>query len=401
MRILLLSLFYKPEPVARPHDLAMTLEQLGHKVSVVTAYPNYPDGQIYPGYHFGPSKWEEIDNVKVLRIPHRIDRSRSAFRRVLSYFSFSLSAIYSSLRYIQKPDALWTYQIGLPGIILSKLWKVPLIHEVQDLWPDWGITSDIGLKKAAYRLLENEEHFVFHHAPSIVTITEGFKSILMKKGVKPDKIHVIPNWANDSTFHPFESDAKMAQEEDFEGFFNIVYVGNIGIAQALGVVLDAAVLLQGSPDIHFVIIGDGVERSELERRAQQMGLDNVRFLGSRSQSDAARYMALADVLLIHLKRDPVFEITIPSKTYGYLAAGRTILAATEGESAKLIQYLHAGVVCSPEDPVALAKTVLEVRKMPKGELEKMGHAGYMAVKSRYSRAIIGKAYSDLFESMVN
>ena len=400
MHIQLISLFYTPEPVARPHDLALTLRQLGHRVSVITAYPNYPQGKVYSNYKARSAHCEEIDGVRVMRIPHLLDRSRSAFRRVLSYTSFSLTAAFFGLLQTEKPDVIWTYQIGLPGILISLMRHVPLVHEVQDLWPDWGRAANLGIRASAYRLLELQEQMIYHKAQTIVTITEGFKKELIKKGTNSVKIVVIPNWANDGVFHPVEPNAEFAQKEGFSGFFNIVYIGNLGVAQALGVVLDAADQLRNEDQVRFVLIGDGVERAELVKRAQDMGLNNVRFLGSRPQNEIADYMALADVLFLHLKRDSVYEITIPSKTYGYLASGRPILAAAEGELASLIIEHGAGVVCPPEDPAALTQAIRKLMDMPAAQLEQMGSAGHQAVSTHFSRMSLGNQYSDLFENAV-
>jgi len=400
MHILLISMFYKPEPVARPHDLALALHKYGHRVSVITAFPSYPQGSIYPNYKARSAKWEEIDGIRVLRVPHLVDRSRSAIRRILSYVSFSFSAVYYGLLKIKKPDVVWTCQIGLPGVLMSKLRNIPLVHDVQDLWPEWGRTTNLGIRTGLYRLLEAQERMIYQIAKVIVTITEGFKQELIRKGANPARIEIIPNWANDEVFRPLKPDPELAQKEGFSGFFNVVYIGNVGAAQALGIVLDAADLLRDSPDICFVIIGDGVERAELENHAHEMGLTNVRFLGSRPQNAVADYMALADVLLLHLQRDKVYEITLPSKTFGYMASGRPILAAAEGEVANLISRYGAGVVCPPEDAEALAQKVRQMRTMPAAQLEQMGWAGYQAVSTDYSRASLGKKYSTIFDDAV-
>jgi colanic acid biosynthesis glycosyl transferase WcaI len=399
MNILILSMFYSPEPVARSYDLALALHQAGHKVRVVTAFPNYPHGKIYPGYRLRLWQWQVLDGVQVLRVPHYIDRSYSAIRRLFSYASFSISSLFLGSLLISKPDVIWTYQIGLPGVGMSALRGVPLVHEVQDLWPEWGKVSNLGIKGGLYRILEWQERMLFRRAKVVVTITNGFKSILMQKGVPAEKIAIIQNWANESTFRPLAYDPVLAREEGFEGYFNILYVGNVGVAQSLKVVLDAAELLKTLPQIRFIIIGDGLECASLEAQVRQRGLKNVRFLGSRPQHLAANYMALADVLFLHLKRDPVYAITIPSKTYGYLAAAKPILAAAEGELASLVAGLGAGVVCPPEDAPALADAVRQLVAMSESERSKLGLAGYKAVTTEYSRATLGKRYIDLFEKI--
>ena len=288
MQIQLISLFYSPEPVARPHDLATILKNSGHSVTVITGFPNYPGGKIYAGYRGKAVFKEEIDQVTVIRVPHYIDRSHSSIRRVFSYLSFALSALFFGLK-IQKPDVIWTYQIGLPGALLSKLRGVPLVHEVQDLWPDWGKSSGLRGREWLYRLLAWQESFIYKNSQKVVTITNGFKNKLIQKGINPEKVAIISNWANETVFHPETYDRTFAQNEGFENYFNITYIGNIGAAQALEVIIDAAKLLQDIPDIRFVIIGNGIERPYLEAKVQEEGLDNVRFLGSREQDQAARF----------------------------------------------------------------------------------------------------------------
>lgn len=399
MHVLLLSLFYPPEPVARPHELALALRQAGHQVSVVTAFPNYPPGKIYPGYRLRYWHWETLEGIQILRVPHIMDRSRSAVRRLFSYTSFTASAWFLGGLKIPKPDVIWTYQIGLPGVGLSTLRGVPLVHEVQDLWPEWGKASSLGIRGWLYSLLERQERLVYRSAWAVVTITESFKSILIQKGVPAQKIAVIPNWANEATFRPVAYDMDLARQEGFNGYFNVAYVGNIGAAQALGVVLGAAELLRSMAHVRFVIIGDGMERAALEQQARQRGLDNVRFLGPRPQSQASGYMALADVLFLHLKSDPVYAITIPSKTYGYLASAKPVLAAAEGELAGLINTLQAGVVCPPEDPAALAEAVRRLADMPAAQRAALGQAGYRAMTTDYARSTLARRYAELFESV--
>jgi len=399
MHILILSLWYAPEPVARPHELASILRQAGHQVSVVTAFPNYPNGKLYSGYRLKMWQRETLEGVSILRVPHLVDRSRSAIRRLLSYSSFTITAVFAGGLLTARPDAIWTYQIGLPGVSLSALWKTPLVHEVQDLWPEWGKSSNLGVKGWLYGVLENQERLIYRRARKVVTITEGFKDILGQKGVPAQKVEVLPNWANPETFRPLAADPHLAAQEGFSGGFNVVYVGNIGAAQALGVLLDTAEQLRDETSIRFVIIGDGVERASLEQQASRRQLANVRFLGSRPQSEAARYMALADALFLHLKRDPAYAITIPSKTYSYLAAARPILAAAEGEVARFVEQHQAGLVCPPEDPGALVQSIRRLAAMPAEQREALGQAGYHAIRTVLSRAAVGSRYVELFENL--
>jgi len=364
-------------------------------VTVITGFPNYPSGRLYPGYRFRPFVWESIDGVRVLRIAHIIDRSRSAIRRILSYASFSLAAIVLGELLIHKPDIIWTYQIGLPGVALTAIKGSPLIHEVQDLWPDWGRNTTIGLTGLINGILIAQEKLIYRRAAVVTTISQGFRRALMARGVPTEKIVVIPNWANDQNFRPVAQDANLGDRERLNNRFNVIYGGNVGSAQGLGIVLDAAVLLRDSPEIQFVLIGDGVERETLAARANAQGLNNVRFLGSRPHDQMAQYFAFADILFLHLAKDPAYEITIPSKTYAYLAIGRPILAAARGDVADLIRKSNAGVVCPPEDPMALAEAIRGFLSLSIGERNRMGQSGRTAFLKNYTRSHLVACYESL------
>jgi glycosyltransferase involved in cell wall biosynthesis len=393
-------MYYFPEPVSKPHDLAIELIEHGHNVTAITSLPNYPSGDVYSGYPHRSKQWEAIDGVHILRVPHIIDRSHSAPRRILSYLSFSFAATWAALRLSQKSDIIWTYQIGLPGVIVSILRHIPLVHEVQDLWPEWG-QSSMGLKSWTFKILDIQERLIYKIAHSITTISDGFCRALVSKGVPQDKITVIPNWANENNFQPVPPDTELSKREGLDGHFNVIYGGNIGTAQALDVLIDTAVLLLDCPEIQLIIIGDGVERYRLQCLSENRGLSNLHFLGSRAPEQMASYYAMADVLLLHLKDDPHIAITIPSKTYAYLASQKPILAAARGDVASLIQETHSGLVCPPQDPFALAQTIRKFRLMSQDKRQQMGLAGRQAFLTRFTRKVLVQRYQSLFESVLS
>lgn len=399
MRFLFISLWYTPEPVFKPHDFARELVKRGHQVTVITGYPNYPTGQLFAGYRVRLWQSEVIDGVRVIRIPHLIDRSQSAVRRICSYVSFGLVTIFAGTCLACKPDIIWTYQIGFPGAILSLFKRKPLVHEVQDLWPEWGQAISSGLKGWLYKILEAQEKFIYGVATAIVTISDGFHQALIAKGVAQQKITVLANWANEENFQPVLPDPVLAEREGLGQRFCVMYVGNIGAAQALDTVVQTAALLQEVLDTEYVLVGDGVARETLERQVKEQGLTNIRFLGSRPQEQAAAYLAWADVALIHLKQDPAYEITIPSKAYAYLAVGKPIIAAASGDTARLIEESGAGLVCRPGDPSALAQTVRQFFALPLSERVAMGQAGRKAFLSSYTRQVLVDKYEELFRKI--
>jgi colanic acid biosynthesis glycosyl transferase WcaI len=401
VRILLSSIVYRPEPTGyRAHDLAAGLVELGHEVVTITGLPSYPLGHIYEGYRVRLWQWESLDGVRLLRLPYVMSRSRSALRRVLSYSSFSLQTVVAGLLQSWRPNVMWSNQVGLPGVLLSALRRTALVHEVQDLWPEWSATADLGIRRWLYDLLDRQQAMIYRRAGAITTISEGFKQWLVRKGVPGEKICVIPNWADSQYFYPAHRDEDLGAREGLTGRFNVVYAGNVGVAQALDVVLDAAEMLRELDDLQFVIIGDGLERVRLEHEALDRGLSNVRFPGRRPVEKMAGYLAWADLLLLHLKADPRYDITIPSKTYSYLACGRPILAAARGDVAELIKAHKAGEVVPPEDAPALARAVREMHGRPVEEREQYGQNAVQAFVQCFDRDVLVRRYEALFASVV-
>jgi len=396
---LLLSQWYIPEPDIKVHLLGKGLVARGHQVTSITGFPNYPQGRIYPGFHQRLWQWEHRDGVRVLRLPLYPDHSHSAVRRILNYVSFAASASLMGPVLCGAADVMWVYHppltVGIPAWWISLLRHIPFVYEIQDMWPETVVASGMMSSELVAKWLGGLAQFVYRRAAAITVISPGFKRNLVAKGVPPEKIHVIPNWADEDIYKPVPPDPGLAVQHGLSGRFNIIYAGNMGTAQALSNVIEAADLLRDLPQIQFVFIGDGVEEPALRRRAHERGLENVRFLGRQPAAEMPRFYALADALLVHLKRDPLFEITIPSKTLAYLACGRPILAAVSGDAADVVRDAGAGVVCYPEDPEALAAAVRKLYKMSPSEREAMGQAGRAAYLANYTRQVLLNRYEEL------
>jgi glycosyltransferase involved in cell wall biosynthesis len=243
------------------------------------------------------------------------------------------------------------------------------------------------------------ESFVYRRTSAIAVISPGFKRNLIGKGVPPDKVHVLTDWANESIYQPVLPDSALAEETGMAGRFNVLFGGNIGLGQALDTVLEAAQLLSHLPDIQFVFAGDGVDKARLEALAQKKGLANVRFLGRQPAEKMPHLYALSDVLLAHYKRDPLFEISIPSKVFAYMACQRPILMASQGDAAELVKDAGAGLTCAGQDADALAKTVLQLYSMSPDERAKMGTAGRQAFLQQYSRNILLQRHEELLSQV--
>lgn len=406
MKILIVSQWYAPEPSFKPHELARALSARGHEITSLTGFPNYPLGRIYSGYHMRFYQRDNLDGIKVLRVPLYPSHNKSPLSRSLNYLSFATSSSLG-LALCGKPDIVWVYSCAPSSAISAYLLKilrgVPFVYEIQDLWPENLFATRMirsrflaGLIAWPIALLEK---IAYNNASAITVISPGFKKKLIAKGVPEAKINFIPNWVDDDFYQPLPPDENLAREFGFKGKFNIVFAGNMGLAQAMDNILEAAVFLRDLPQIRFVLIGDGVERARLQRLALERGLSNVYFIERQPKEKMASFFALADCLLVHLKHDPLFEITIPSKTVAYLACGKPILCCAAGDVADMVRQANAGLICPQQDPRALAEAVRKFFVMPENERRVMGYSGREAFLDKYRKSVLIERYEQLFKEI--
>ena len=403
MQVLVLSQWYDPEPNFKGHALACTLQAKGHQVTAITGFPNYPHGWIYPGYRQRLWQREEMDGVRVLRLPLYPDHSRSRAKRTLNYVSFAASASLLGPVLCSPADVMWVYHppltVGFSAWWIGLLRQVPFVYEVQDMWPESVIASGMVSDGVVTRVLSRLAQFVYRRAAAITVISPGFKRNLIAKGVPAEKIHVIPNWADEEIYRPVSRDPALGERYGLSGRFNAMFAGNMGPAQALHHVLNTAELLKDLPDAQFVLVGDGIDLPKLQAQAQRSGLDNVLFIPRQPVTAMPGFFAWADVLLVQLRDDPAYHVTIPSKTLAYLACGRPILCAVPGNGADVIRQAGAGLICPPEDPQALAEAVRTSYAMSPAEREAMGQAGRRTFLANYTRQILVDRYEALFKEI--
>ena len=386
MRILILSQWFDPEPTFKGLLFARELVARGHQVEVLTGFPNYPGGKVYPGYRVRPWVREKLDGIDVLRVALYPSHDNSGFERVLNYASFALSAAVIGTALIRKPDVMYVYHppitVGLASAVIGFLRRTPFIYDIQDLWPDTVAASGMMSNPTALGLLCNLCKFVYRRASHITTLSPGIKDTLALRGVPPGKMDVIYNWCDeDSVRGRTELPTERLGGTDR---FCVLFAGTMGHAQGLESVLLAAQICRTSvPAAEFLFIGGGVDRPRLERIAEEMQLDNVRFLPRQPMQAMGGILAGADALLVHLKDDPLFRITIPSKTQAYLAAGKPILMGVGGNAADLVNQSQSGVLCQPGDPRSIADAVKKMVDASPAELASMGRKG----KAFYDRAL--------------
>lgn len=389
MNILFLTQWYPPEPGLLQQELAQTLIGKGHSVTVLTGFPNFPSGDLYPGYKIKFVQRDMIEGVPIVRVPLYPEHSRSSIKRVINYLSFALSATLFGWFHIPKPDVMFVYHppltIGIPAYVLSRLWKIPFVYQIQDMWPETLGATGMLNNPAILSVIGDFAKWLYKKAAAICVISPGFYKNLIKKGVPKNKIKIISNWVDPDAYYVAEPEHDIADSLGMSNKFNIMFAGIIGAAQGLDAVLDAAKLLNDYKEIQFVFVGDGIDLPRLKKMASDNNITNVVFLGRYHQKEMPGLYALADVLLIHLKDNPLFSITIPHKTLTYLASGKPILGAVSGDTADVIIKSGSGLTCTPGNPKVLAEAILKFYHSQKSELLQMGRNGREAALKLFSR----------------
>lgn len=377
MRILILNQYCAPEPNFKSVPFAAELMRRGHEVRILTGFPNYPGGRLYPGYRLRLWQRESIQDVPILRVPLYPSHDRSSLRRLLNYVSFAACAL-PPLLFGWKPDLIYAYGLVTKGMVASLAGRVrrgPFVFDIQDLWPDALINSGMS-KPWMLAPVERALRHVYRRAAGIVVLSPGFKKRLAARGVPEEKIEVIYNWCDEDALRAARSSTLSRGTLGFEGRFNILFAGTMSRAQGLDAVVDAAAIVARThPQIQFIFMGSGRLEEHLRERAASVAPAATRFLPRCSPAEAAAIQEQAEVALVHLRQNPLYEITIPSKTQAYLAKGRPILIGVKGDAADLVRRAGAGVACEPEDPDSIATAAIRMAQLPENELQAMGTRG--------------------------
>lgn len=401
MRILLLSQYFDPEPFLKGLPFAQEMVRQGHEVEVLTGFPNYPGGKIYPGYRLRLLQREEIGGIRITRVHLFPSHDLGGFRRMLTYLSFAVSASTLGLCAVRKPDVIYACHgnatIGLPAWIISIMRRVPFVLDIQDLWPDSVTASNMLPRRLRFLIpvLAAWCRFLYRRSAGIAVLSPGFKRVLVSRGVPDGKVEVIPNWCDEIQTRT----CKLCPEEEhlLKDHFNIVIAGNMGKMQGLEVVLDAARILGSSePKIQFVLVGSGVDRPYLEEQAAALGLANVFFLPRRPVEEIGALLHRADALLVHLKDDPLFAITIPSRIQAYLAVGRPVLCGVRGDGADLVRKAGAGLCFEPESPDSLVEAAETLYRLSPEARAEMGECGRHYYQDHLSLQVGTNAFLALF-----
>lgn len=402
IKILLITQWFDPEPTFKGQVFARALQQRGFEVEVITGFPNYPGGKIYSGYKIKWLQKEIIDGVQITRVPLYPSHSSSAFGRIFNYLSFSFTALLYGLFGAKRPDIIYAYHppltTGITAAIIRFFRRVPVIYDIQDIWPDTLKATGMVHNEPILKIVDKACSWVYKRSDQIAVLSPGFKKLLIKRGVPKDKIHIIYDWCDELSLQ--SPTGTLPSEFPNKDMFRILFAGNMGKAQALSAVLEAARILQADyPKINFVFIGGGLELEILKKKSKSSALLNVTFLPAVPMNEVGNMLHEADSLLIHLRDDPLFSITIPSKTQAYMAVGKPLLMAVNGNATELVEEAQCGVIAKPEDSQSIANAAIRLFQLSEDELSKMGRNSKQYYFDNMSLHVGVSKFSELFRSM--
>ena len=388
MRLLVISQYFWPENF-RINDLVADMVERGHQVTVLTGQPNYPSGRFFPGYSWHRPRTETYQGATIVRAPLVSRGSAGAIRLALNYLSFAVFGAFGVwFRLRGKFDAIFVFEVspitvGIPAIVASRRFKAPILFWVLDLWPE-SLTAAGGVQSPRIlRAVDRLVRWIYAHCARVLVQSRAFIPEIARHGVPQAKIVYFPGWC-EPLFQPLQQ-ANPALLPLLPQGFKLLFAGNIGEAQDLPAVLKAAERLADQTHIHWLIVGDGRMAAWAQAEVQGRNLTQVHFLGRHPLESMPHFYAAADALLLPLKRETIFALTIPGKLQSYLACARPILAMLDGEGARIVAESGAGFVSPAGDADGLATQVLRLAALSDAERQAMGFNGRKYYEANFDR----------------
>jgi colanic acid biosynthesis glycosyl transferase WcaI len=374
VKLLIVTQYFWPENF-RINELAAALKQRGHDVTILTSIPNYPEGTVHPAYAADPRAFERFAGIEIIRVP-QILRGQSKPKLVANYLSFAVSAsILGWWRLRGQPfDCVFVFQtspvtVGIPGGLLAALKRAPMLMWILDCWPETLAAIGVGSGRAAQSAVGMLVKAVYRSADLLLGQSKGFAANVARYG-SPAKFRHFPNWVEDVYLAP-----PPPRRVCYDRPFTILFAGNVGEAQDLPAVVEAAAKLRGR-NLQVRIVGDGRDLQTVRAAVNRLDLhDMFEFCGRHPPEAMPNFLADADALLVSLKRDPLFAMTVPGKVQTYLASERPILAMLDGEGAEIVREAGAGVAVPAGDSEALALAIETLMGMTPEQRAELGANG--------------------------
>jgi colanic acid biosynthesis glycosyl transferase WcaI len=400
VRILVLNQYFHPDRASTSQILTELCEDLAehHRVTVVAGRPSYDPVERRPVR--GLVSVDQHGPIRVLRTWSTTFPRRNMAGRLANYATYVASCLAGAVR-AERPDVILVMTdppvVAAAAMAVSAARGVPFVYVSQDVFPDAGVAMGRIRGRALVEGLRRLNGMLRGRAAAVVAIGRDMQQRLLAQGVPPEKVHLIPNWADGSLIRPFDGPSRLRAEQGWEEQFVIMHSGNVGLSQDLEVLIEAADRLRDHDDLMFAIVGHGAAKEGLRREVRRGRLKNVRFLPYQPKEALSDSLGAADVHVVGLRRG-LAGCIVPSKVYGIMAAGRPFIAAVDdgAEPALLAQEHGCGVRAEPGDPEALARAILDMRG---GPLDAMGKRGREALERLYDRPIATAAYRNLLEKV--
>jgi colanic acid biosynthesis glycosyl transferase WcaI len=411
LNILYVSQYFPPEmgaPAARVAELSRLWTKAGHQLTVLTGFPNHPTGIVPPDYRKKLRRLvyrEQIDGVEVVRSWLLPLPNRKSYERILNYSSFSLSAAMTGM-FVAPPDVVIASSpqllVGLSGWWLAWWKRAPFILEVRDLWPESLLgVGTCTAESLLYRALTRIAGFLYRACDQIVVVTPAFKQHLISEWqIDGDKISIVTNGVDANLFNSRVGSAGVREMLQAEGKFVVSYIGTLGMAHGLDTVIEAAFHLKNSsPNILFLLVGEGAEKEKIVSRVRERRLTNVRFVGQQAREHIPAYICASDACLVPLKKSAIFNTVLPTKLLEFMSCARPVIVGVNGLAKKLVDEANAGICIEPENPAALESAISRLAADP-ALCEELGRNGRRLVLQSFSRAHTAEEYLRVLEDVL-
>jgi glycosyltransferase involved in cell wall biosynthesis len=405
MKILIVSQYFWPENL-KINDVAKGLVDKGYDVSVLTGLPNYPKGKIYNGYSFLKNKKENHEGITIYRSPLISRGNGSGFRLFLNYFSMALLASLRVLFIKKNFDKILVYEvspvtIGIPAIIAKYRFKAPIFFWVQDLWPESVVAAGGITNKFMINLISKLTIFIYKHCEKILVQSKAFIPYILNQNVSNSKIIYLPN-STESFYNKVDVKSKFKKLMPKEGPI-LMFAGNIGEAQGFNTMIKSASYLNNlGIKVNWVILGDGRQRELIEKKINDLGLSKYFFFfGSYPSEEMSNFFACADALLVTLKKNLIFSMTIPNKIQSYMACSKPIIANIDGEGGRVILEAKCGIVSPSEDYISFSKSIIDFLKLGADEKELMGKNARLYFEKEFDREKQTNSIINIFNGLRN
>jgi len=400
MKILILSQYFYPEDF-KVNDIAFDFAKNGHEVTVLTGKPNYPKGRFFSGYNFFNKRKEIINGVTVIRTPLFPRFNSSGKYLAINYFSFLFFSFFAvRFRIKGEFDVIFSHlpsplTSAIPGIWLKRKFKAPLILWVLDLWPE-SVSANSKIKDGAIlKRLKKIIQYIYNNADKVLVSSRTFKtSIVESFSINENKIEYFPNWAEDVFTNQkiYSGDIP-----ELPKGFNVMFAGNVGESQDFESILEAAKITK--EHINWIIVGDGRKAEWVKEQKEKEALENLFLLGRLPLDAMPSLFKKADAMLVSLKDDPTFALTIPAKIQAYLASGKIILGMLNGEGKDLINNSRTGFAVNAKDFNGLAVKALEIKELSKDERNKIEEKSIAYYKDNFSKEMLLNNLEDIFKTL--